>query len=451
MERWGLPFRQELKIALPSLLITGAVLITVGGITILPGVAAPGISTGTNSKAPQAVPTIPVPIPTRPPGGRLVWHQVSSPNVGTGVNVLTSVDSISHNDAWASGFSDAVASGGNTLMLHWDGNTWSEVPSPTAGTGLNYIVGLRGFSADDVWAAGSYYQGADEYTLAEHWDGTAWQIVPTPNGSEHGGNALNGIDAVNAKDIWAVGAYNSGPYMDSTLIEHWDGQTWMRIASPNQAGFNALVQVVALTQNDAWAVGFNIAPGSSEQTPLLLHWDGQIWSIAPNPPQPNGATKVSFKGMQGANKKDVWMVGSYYSSNSYHSLTEHWNGLTWTYQVPSISGADEGINPAMGLSAYSELYSVAVGPQGEVWAAGAWSRQPRPTGEVASPQILHSTGLRTLLLEWNGHNWRKVTSETPGAAGEFLALDPHAAVPWAVGTYLNQEPAQTLIEQAHRR
>jgi len=316
---------------------------------------------------------------------------------------------------------------------------------------LNYIVGLNAFSGKDVWATGSYYQGANQYTLAEHWNGLVWELVPSPNAGVNGNNAFNGMASSGPNDIWAVGDYNDSAHSNQTLIEHWDGHAWTIVLSPNQPGFNALYPTAAFSPTDAWVAGYYIAPGSANQTPLLLHWDGQTWRIVANPPTPPDATKVRFNGMGGRNGKDIWMVGSYRSNGSYHSLTEHWNGDAWTYQAPTLAVADEEISPASDPSAYSELYSVAVGPHGEVWAAGAWSTHLRPEDEVANPELLHTPGIRTLLLRWNGQTWRRVTSETPGQAGEFLALAPHAALPWAVGTYLNQEPAQTLIEQAHRR
>src|ERR1700694_483628 len=50
-----------------------------------------------------------------------------------------------------------------------------------------------------------------------------WSLIPNPNlGST---TTLNGVAAVSANNVWAVGGYdNSG--IEQTLIEHWDGMSW---------------------------------------------------------------------------------------------------------------------------------------------------------------------------------------------------------------------------------
>src|SRR5437764_621866 len=54
---------------------------------------------------------------------------------------------------------------------------WSVVSSPNVGTSSNVLNGVAVVSANDVWAVG-YYSGG---TLIEHWDGTSWSVVPSPN------------------------------------------------------------------------------------------------------------------------------------------------------------------------------------------------------------------------------------------------------------------------------
>ena len=77
---------------------------------------------------------------------------------------------------------------------------WVAVSSPNPGTGLNVLNGVAAVSASDVWAVG-YYQSSSLYqTVALHWVGSAWNVVPSPNvGSDN--NYLNGVVEVLADDV----------------------------------------------------------------------------------------------------------------------------------------------------------------------------------------------------------------------------------------------------------
>ena len=59
-------------------------------------------------------------------------------------------------------------------------------------------------------------------TLVEHWNGSAWSVVPSPNVGGSYDNALYGVAAVSANDVWAVG-HDGDPITGQTLVEHWNG------------------------------------------------------------------------------------------------------------------------------------------------------------------------------------------------------------------------------------
>src|SRR2546423_260719 len=83
--------------------------------------------------------------------------------------------------------------------------------------------GLYGVSADsptDAWAVGDYQKptGGPVKTLILHWDGTTWSRVasPTPGGiTDH----LRSVSAVSTTNARTVGAWASGPAR--TLNRHW--------------------------------------------------------------------------------------------------------------------------------------------------------------------------------------------------------------------------------------
>jgi hypothetical protein len=42
----------------------------------------------------------------------------------------------------------------NTLILHWNGTTWAQVPSPSPGDSSNTLWGVAATSASNAWAVG---------------------------------------------------------------------------------------------------------------------------------------------------------------------------------------------------------------------------------------------------------------------------------------------------------
>jgi hypothetical protein len=183
--------------------------------------------------------------------------------VGASTDLLVSVSADASNDVWAVG--------GETL-LHFNGTTWSEVPSPLLHT--NAVTAL---SPTDAWAVGTVTVFADhrQHTkpAIEHWDGTSWSIVssPNPNRAPTNDTALYGIAAVSADDIWAVGAGNFSTISGTaTLIEHWDETSWTIVSSPDPGtASNALAAVTALSDGNVVAVGDQQESGF-DATPLIL-------------------------------------------------------------------------------------------------------------------------------------------------------------------------------------
>src|SRR5207248_1553679 len=129
-------------------------------------------------------------------------------------NELNGVAVISDDDIWAVGSScstDCVnRSDSRTLTLHWDGNNWTRVPSPTLRGGPNDLYAVAAVSANDVWAAGTYYGSIHGYSstrLIMHWDGTQWSVVTSPVGPQ-AINTLNSMAALSTNDVWIAGYYS---------------------------------------------------------------------------------------------------------------------------------------------------------------------------------------------------------------------------------------------------
>jgi hypothetical protein len=184
------------------------------------------------------------------------WTIVPSPNRGADGSQLNGVAAVSPNDIWAVGYS-GQGSAVQTLIEHWNGSAWTIVDSPNPGTGGNYLQATaKILTAADVWAVGYYYEGGHPHTLIERWDGTNWNVVPSPNIGTIG-NSLFGVSGVYADNVWAVGAYslNNQTGTLQTLIEHWDGNAWNVIASPNEGTADNILYGISYGFGDEWSVG----------------------------------------------------------------------------------------------------------------------------------------------------------------------------------------------------
>ncbi|HYP18655.1 MAG TPA: hypothetical protein VEY08_01175, partial [Chloroflexia bacterium] len=304
---------------------------------------------------------------------------------------------------------------------------WEIVSSPNPAAKKNYLNGVAALSDTDVWAVGYRSESTSTQTLVQHWNGQSWTTVPSPNRDGAFANQLYAVSAVSANDVWAVGNTfkGSGPgtYVRETLTMHWDGTEWSIVDSPNPSSYqNYLLDVVALAANDVWAVGYYNAP--NERT-LAMHWDGTDWKVATTPSDPN--RNYYLASITAISPTDMWAVGSYAtSSNNYQALTLHWDGTAWS-QIASYVGT--------GNRYY--LFEIDASASNDVWAVGAESLD------------VNDYESRALLLHWDGAQWQRrgtpAPSWTVGNYDRLLGVVAHSATDvWVIGE--RGEGTQTLVE-----
>ena len=212
------------------------------------------------------------------------WTRVPSPTPPGQVVALFSVSAVSATDVWAVG-RDLTSKIGKTLVLHWDGKAWTQVLTPNPGVSDNQLYAVHMTSVTDGWAVGfnDNSQGAD-VTLVLHWDGKAWTQVPSPTpGLRNGGGLLTGVSALSGSDAWASGLYNTNSGGEGTLLLHWDGKKWTRVPSPTPkpgggAGGSFLNGVAMVATADVWSAGGTIFGNTGKERTLLLHWNGATWT-----------------------------------------------------------------------------------------------------------------------------------------------------------------------------
>lgn len=291
------------------------------------------------------------------------------------------------------------------------GATWSAVPNPDNDPlyGHHTLYGVRGDSADRVWAVG--------HGVVLAWDGTRWTILASSSDPYYAIWGLPqsdfwifsarrqawrcdlatgacsaasfpghysiwyGYDVMGAwgsapDDVWAVDAYG--------FALHWDGTTWVEVGGElndrwwqNSYGtwFHdrwPLHGIWGSSASSVWAVGDNGA---------IVHWDGLAWS------EPSRPTSSHLHGVWGSSANDVWAVGT-------AGTILHWDGGAWS-SVPS--GTTSDLTAVWGSSAV------------DVWAVGSGGT----------------------IVHWNGARW---TTDFAGPAVTLRAVwGSSAGDVWAVG------------------
>jgi hypothetical protein len=323
--------------------------------------------------------------------------------------------------------------------------------------GLPYteVRAMAGVSAADVWAVGVNRGPGGEQSRIQHWDGAAWTVTPVTR-TKAQSDVFNGVASSPSGGSWAVG-YSSGidGLQEGTLIEHWDGDSWSLVPSPNPTdAWNELDGIVALSPSDAWAVGYSKHDFWRAEA-LVLHWNGVAWDGVPVP-NPGGSwnqlTAVAARG-----PKDVWAVGWQQSENENRrtSLIEHYDGKDWS--VVRVDGGQE----LTALAGAAESMWAA-GPSTLRLSQGVWSRDQMPvtvsqgatiwSASASGPAdawiagMVEARGERALLEHWDGVSWKLVTLPARPLANRLTAvvsLSNQDA--WVAGTYLAGQP-RTLVE-----
>ena len=316
--------------------------------------------------------------------------------------------------------------------------------SPGTGRLEGEVRGLAAPSADNIWAVGSFQAQTRTTTTRGaflHWNGKTWTIVPSPSrGSE---TLLTSLAALSSDDIWAVGTAVFIPSGDAenfqkSLIEHWNGKVWKIVPSPSVRHHTELASVVAISRNDIWAVGRSYV-ADFDGFPLAEHWNGGRWTLMKLPNPGTG----SLASVAVTSNGRLLSVGSYLDANyHYRPLAETWNGTSWARAGVSL--------PALAKDNDAYLNAVGVTSRGDAWTVGTQSRtpnqalierqnqgnwtvgEPPPTSKMlllsgvlalssSDVWIAGQIGVisKTFVAKWNGTNWSVVPSAN---AGKILNL-----------------------------
>jgi len=274
--------------------------------------------------------------------------RMAIPALASRNDVLEGVDGSGSGDVWAVGHADRLdVVGSLSRAYHWNGTNWQLVPTPNSGGSgtINDLLAVTVISSNDAWAVGRVADFSTSHALTLHWNGASWRRVSNPCG-----HVLNGVAALSATNVWAVGG--------NTLCR-WNGSRWTAQTAPQIPGRLMDLQDVDGLPGALWAVGLEAAPcgeglcssgivlrrtssgwvrevegfglrgisvvssteawavGSWAFGPLLLHRDSTGWRPAPTPDTPGvgGLEAVDARG-SGAD----WAVGKQFASGASETL-----------------------------------------------------------------------------------------------------------------------------------
>jgi hypothetical protein len=295
------------------------------------------------------------------------WSVVPSPNLQYGIR-LEGVESIANDDVWAVGWTGSNNFDDQNIALHWDGTSWTIVPTPQPGDGIDRLYAIDAAGPNDVWAVGSFGTPyGPSYSSILHWDGTSWSLA-ADDCDTYGG--LTGISVISPTDIWAVG---------NATTCHYDGKRWTEIPSPQprneyyEIGY-PLEDVSGVAQNDVWAVGARIIDNGwyIRWQSIAEHWDGSAWTLTTFVPG------TLLNGVEAVATNDVWAVGR----NLYGPLIIHYDGDVWSTVATPEWGRGGWLG---GLDMAKNEKAAGLAKGGTLWAAGHYS-----PGNVGSRTLIES-------------------------------------------------------------
>jgi hypothetical protein len=300
------------------------------------------------------------------------WRSVPTPNHDCDTwNELRSVSIAGSADVWAVGATGSETFGPHTpLIEHWDGLTWSTMAAPALSGRDGELNAVSALDSSHVWAVGSYTSPAgNRRPLTEFWNGRNWSVVPGPAGGQD--STMQAVVTVGPADAWAAGQWDRAPE-----LAHWNGTSWSAwpgAPPPKELAYSSwypdarFYGIAATGAADVWAVGSFLYGPFVE--PLAEHWDGSTWSLKQGKAVIHlSLTESQFESVVALSKGDVWALEQSF-------LVKRWDGTTWN----AISTAREtSVLTAISGSGPSDIWVVGYGSDIKHWTGQSWSDVPPP-------------------------------------------------------------------------
>lgn len=254
---------------------------------------------------------------------------------------------------------------GGAVIETFDGSSWSLADAGNSDT-TAVLSGVDCLAIDWCVAVGWYNGGAGSQTLVELWDGDTWSVVPSPNA----GPTLNTLFGVSCSSTVHCVAVGRDEFR--VLVETWDGTQWTIASVPTTSADALLTDVSCASAARCVAVGS--ALGVSGSQPLILSWNGTVWSL--DSYSVTSANDSMLSGVSCPTMSECIATGFYYDTPTTSKiLTARWNGAAWTTIAAKNFGSHSQL---VDVSCASTNWCAAVGdvqgstPAVEVWDGTRW-------------------------------------------------------------------------------
>ncbi len=232
--------------------------------------------------------------------------------------VPLSIAQSSASDVWIVG--GALGSGGDALVLHYDGSVWHRFDPGTDAT-------LWWVDAPDP--ATRWFVGERGTVLSG--DSFAVETVPTTA-------TLYGVWQSPGGTVWIVGGE---PDLSGVVLHRVPGGAWEDLTPASTS--SAFFKVWGAADDDVWICG---------QDGALLHWDGmQLSAVDSGLPR-----NVSLFTVAGRAPNDFYAVGG-----PGNAVALHYDGSTWTRLSDAVLADLPGLN---GVSVDKDGTAILVGGSG---------------------------------------------------------------------------------------
>jgi len=292
-------------------------------------------------------------------------------------------------DVWGAATDDVHAVGAYGQILHYDGDEWTYVNSPTRA----HLLSMWGLPTGDIWAVG--WAGA-----IVHFDGREWRVQDS--GTQQ---SLFGVWASSPDTVLAVG-------WDGTVLRY-DGGSWNAMTPPTTSD---LLSIWGTSAHDLY-VGARDA---------LLHFDGTMWTDV------GIQVRVRVIGIWGSSTDDVWVTDGtnwlwHFDGTSWQNVITRVNYpfvSFWGFAADNIFACGQG-----GFVSRFDGTSWSEQSLGDLWLSGLWGASDKDmwvTGTVV-------TGTAGVLFHYDGTEWTQVSRAVATRGLQDIWSNPTGDMAYAVG------------------
>jgi hypothetical protein len=368
------------------------------------------------------------------------WRAVTTIGVKGSLAILTGVDAVSANDAWAAGFA-GTASGKKPdgLIEHWAGRSWQQekLPAKVAKAWDRFgptdvVVGAS--STTNAWVVTQIGAGTTAEDGYLRLSGRTWTTGVLPGSDASAGSLVLVTSVLVLKSgTWVFGGKLAGLGTQVSFAPYaarYIGRRWSTVKVP---GAGEITAASAISANDIWAVtgtsgaADEIGPGGpAAVSSVVLHWNGTSWQQeAAQPSLPAGGDLTAI-----AVRKQLVVGGDVATSSGGTAVqfTDQLSGGKWSAPVDL---------PRSGASAKAsndfpyQIESLVPAGAGSYWALSG-----------------NLTMVTPMLWHYAGGKWSAVASPTFGnkhrALLQLSDVVGSASV-WGVGALGTESAAKGLI------